>query len=158
MADNRTLPQMKTALRQSQQSLLDILARADDDMLYQRIIKDEWSLAENLAHISEARSYFTVECQKVLAQPGITVGRLISDAGRVQNVQDHGHDARELLHQKLLRSHEQVMQLLEQMNENDLQQPLSHVRLGPQTLGEFIDHFIVDHDRDHVRQSMVLLG
>jgi uncharacterized damage-inducible protein DinB len=158
MTEHHTLSQIQAALRQSQQELLDILNKADDDTLYHHLIDNEWTLAENLVHIAEAREFFINETRKVLASPDITIGRTITDPHRIQNVHEHGHDARDVISRKLVASHAQLMQQLEQMSDADLQKPIDHVKFGRQTLGEFIDHFIVEHDQAHVKQASTLLA
>jgi uncharacterized damage-inducible protein DinB len=157
MTEHHTLSQIQTELRQSQQELLVILNKADDNTLYHRFIDNEWTLAENLVHVAEAREFFTNETRKALATPGITIGRTITDPHRIQNVHEHGHDERAVISRKLVASHEQLMQQLEQMSDADLQKPITHVKFGQQTLGEFIGHFIVEHDQAHVKQASALL-
>jgi uncharacterized damage-inducible protein DinB len=158
MAEHAALSQMQSALRQSQQELLAILRKADDAMLYRHLIDNEWTLAENLVHIAEAREFFINETRKALISPDTTIGRTITDPHRVQNVREHGLDAREVIYDKLVASHVQLMQQLEQISDADLQQPVNHVKFGRQTLGEFIEHFIVEHDQAHVRQASLLLA
>ncbi len=158
MAEHLTLSQMQAELRQSQQALLALLDKADDDTLYQRPAADEWTLAENLVHVAEARSFFTAETRKVLATPGVSMGRTIADHDRIENVRTHGHDSRSTIHNKLVTSHEQLLDLLQQMSEEDLQKTGVHVKYGPQPLAEFIDHFIVEHDQAHVKQTTALLS
>jgi len=34
----------------------------------------------------------------------------------------------------------------------------THVKYGQQTLGEFIQHFVVEHDQAHVKQIRALLS
>ncbi len=103
-------------------------------------------------------SFFGAEARKGLDGPDIALGRTITDPQRIQNVHDHGHDTRSLILDKLTRSHDQLLQLLEQINDADLQKPVTHIKYGAQTLGYFIDHFIVDHDQAHVKQSSNLLS
>jgi uncharacterized damage-inducible protein DinB len=157
MIEHHTLSQIQAALRQSQQELLAILNKTDDDTLYRHVIENEWTVAENLVHIAEARAFFINETRNVLASPDITIGRTITDPHRVQNVLEHGHDPRDVISHKLVTSHAQLMQQLEQMSDADLQKPINHVKFGRQTLGEFIDHFIVEHDQAHIKQASALL-
>jgi uncharacterized damage-inducible protein DinB len=157
MAEQRTLTEMLNDLRQTQQAFLDILSRVDEDSLYRSPAGDSWTLAEVLVHISEARQFFTGEVQKVLATPGVKVGRTLTHPGRLQNIEDHGSDSLDTIHHKLVTSHAQMVQSLEQMAEADLQIKGNHVKYGPQTLAEFIQHFIVEHDQAHVQQATELL-
>ena len=156
MENPSSLQSMIVELRQSQQSLLDILSQADEQLLYQRKDEQEWTLAENLAHVAEARTFFVAEARKALASPGATIGRTVSHPGRLQTIIDHGQDGREQIAERLEASYAQVLQLLEQMSQDDLQTTGTHVKYGIQTLAEFIDHFIVEHDQNHVQQAQAL--
>lgn len=158
MTEHNTLSEMLVELRQSQRDLLDSLKALDGSALYRRPDEDEWTAAENLVHIAEAREFFTGEIRKVLANPGAKMGRTITDQHRIQNVQEHGNDTRDIILSKLVASHEQLMALLERMSDDDLQIVGTHVKFGPQTLAEFIGHFVVEHDQGHVRQIKALLA
>jgi hypothetical protein len=50
-----------------------------------------------------------------------------------------------------------LVKTLEQMTQAELQIEGNHVKYGPQTLAEFIQHFVVEHDQAHVRQATELL-
>lgn len=157
MSEYRTLPEMLADVQQSQQAFLNSLAHASDAMLYRRPGEQEWSMAENLVHVSEARQFFANEVRRALSTPGASVGRTITDSARVQNVFDHAHDTREIIAQKLVASYDLVYQTLMQMRDDDLHGAVEHVKYGPQTLAEFIEHFIVEHDRAHAGQVTALL-
>ncbi len=157
MAEQRTLTEMLHDLGQTQQTFLDILSRADEQSLYRRSADDGWTLAEILAHIAEARRFFTAEAQKVLATPGIKMGRTINHPGRLQAVQDHGRDLSEDIRHQLVHSYEPMIKTLEQLVEADLQLHGEHVKYGVQTLAEFIQHFMVEHDQAHAHQAAASL-
>src|SRR6266446_6754521 len=74
MAEHPTQPEMLADLHESQQALLTFLDQVDDTTLYRRFIAEEWTLAENLVHVAEARQFFTGEVRKVLATPGAIIG------------------------------------------------------------------------------------
>lgn len=158
MSEYRSLSEMLADIQQSQQVFLDSLSRVDDTRLYKRPSEQEWSMAENLVHISEARQFFASEVLRGLSTPGAKVGRTITDPVRVQNVLDHGSDAREIIAQKLVDSYDLVYHTLTQMRDDDLHRVVEHVKYGPQTLAEFIGHFIVEHDRAHVAQLRAVLS
>jgi uncharacterized damage-inducible protein DinB len=158
MVEHRTLPEMLADIQRSQQAFLDSVDRANDSTLYRRHAEQEWTIAENLVHVSEARLFFTAEVRRALSVPGSSVGRTITDPARVQNVLDHGQDPRETIAQKLAASYEQVTSTLERMRADDLRTMVEHVKYGPQTLAEFIQHFILEHDQAHVGQIKALLA
>ena len=158
MTEHRTLSEILADLQRSQQALLDMSERIDDATLYQRSTEQEWTMAENLVHIAEARQFFASEVQKALLTSGARVGRTITDHARVQNVLEHGYDSCDVITQKLVASYELVLQTLKPMHDDDLQKMVEHSKYGPQTLGAFIEHFIVEHDQAHVQQVRKLLS
>jgi uncharacterized damage-inducible protein DinB len=158
MAEHPTQPEMLADLHESQQALLTFLDQVDDTTLYRRFIAEEWTLAENLVHVAEARQFFTSEVRKVLATPGASIGRGLDHPARLQNIAEHGHAARPFISQQLTNSYEQVVHLLEQMSQDDLQKMGTHMKYGPQTLAAFIQHFIIEHDQAHVKQVKTLLA
>jgi len=157
VVEHRTVSEMLADIQQSQQAFLDSLDQADDATLYQRYAEQEWTIAENLVHVSEARLFFTAEVRRALSMPRSSVGRTITDPARVQNVLDHGQDPRDTIAKQLAESYEQVISTLERMHDDDLRTKVEHIKYGPQTLTEFIQHFIVEHDQAHVGQIMILL-
>ena len=157
MAEQRTLDETLADLQQSQQVFLAILEQVDDAALYRRPIEQEWSVAENLVHISEARQFFAAEASKALTTPGARIGRTITDPDRIQTVFEHGHDPRASILQNLMASFEQVMQTLKLLRADDLDQEVQHVKYGPQTLAAFLQHFIIEHDQTHASQVTALL-
>src|SRR5213592_4005790 len=108
MAEQRTQPEMLADLHESQQALLTFLDQVDDTILYRRPIAEEWTLAENLVHVAEARQFFTGEVRKVLATPRATIGRGLDHPARLQNIVEHGHAARQFISHQLISSYEQV--------------------------------------------------
>ena len=153
----RTLTEMLDDLRLTQQVFLDILSRADEHILYRRPADGGWTLAESLAHIAEARQFFNQETRRVLATPGAPMGRTVDHPGQLQNIQDHGYDAPDALRRRLIASHEDMLKTLSGMTDGDLQITGQHIRYGPQTLAEFIQRFMVEHDQAHVQQAQTLL-
>ncbi|HET7088504.1 MAG TPA: DinB family protein [Anaerolineae bacterium] len=153
----RTLAEMLDDLRLTQQVFLDILSRADEHILYRRPADGGWTLAETLAHIAEARQFFSEATRRVRAAPGTKMGRTVEHPGRLQNIEDHGHDAPNALRSRLIASHESLLKTLGEMTNADLRIQGEHVKYGPQMLSEFIERFVVEHDQVHVEQATALL-
>jgi len=153
MADDNSTAEMLADLAQTQQAFIEIIDGVGDSTLYQRSADDDWTLAEVLVHIAEAREFFAAETRKVLAEPGVKMGRTMDHPGRIRNVKEHGGDSKEMIRQKLLSSYQSILDALEGFSDADLQVEGEHVRYGRQTLAEFIQHFIVEHDEAHVRQA-----
>lgn len=153
MDDDRSPIDMLDDLDQTQRAFLDILGRANPSSLYHRPTEDGWTLAEILVHIAEAREFFAAETRKVLAEPGAKMGRTMDHPARIQNVKEHGGDSQEAIRQRLQKSYLTIVDALGGLSRADLQLEGDHVKYGRQTLAEFIQHFIVEHDQAHVRQA-----
>jgi uncharacterized damage-inducible protein DinB len=141
--------------RLTQKEFLDILGQANHGTLHHHASEGVWSLAEVLAHISEARTFFGHEAARLAAQPGSRVGRTVRHAGRLAAVRDHGHDSAEALRAALLSSHEELMTTLEKLSDDDLKTAGEHVnpKFGRVTLEDLLLHFVLEHDQNHVRQA-----
>src|SRR5947207_15932852 len=101
MAEHPTQPEMLADLHESQQALLTFLDQVDDTTLYRHFIAEEWTLAENLVHVAEARQFFTGEVRKVLAMPGASIGPGPATPARLKNIAANGHAARPSIYQAL---------------------------------------------------------
>ena len=153
MTEQPQLEAMITALRQSQTAFLKTLDESNRPTLYQSPDADDWTLAEILVHITEVWHFYGAEMERALAGPGVKVGRTLDHEGRLQAIDEHGRDAPETIRQNFMASYEQLMAVLSRMTEADMAHPVENIRLGPQTLGEFIHRFLVQHSQAHVRQA-----
>jgi len=155
MSDHLPIAQMREELRRAQRDFLDILSAADARTLHHRASDGVWTLAEILAHVSNARQFFGGEAARAAAAPNSRVGRMIQDAGRLAAVRDHGQDSAESLRKAIVASHEQLMSVLEKLSDEDLKIPAEHVnpKFGRLSIGDFVSHFIVEHDQKHVEQA-----
>jgi uncharacterized damage-inducible protein DinB len=157
MAEQQSVADMLESLQQTQEALLRILDQASLDTLYRRPADDAWTLAQVLAHITEAREFYAGETQKVLETPGVKMGRTPDYPARLQAIADHGNDPPAALRERLIASYRRLVEVLQQMTDEDLSVTGEHVKYGPQSLGEFVQRFIVEHDRVHVEQAEALL-
>jgi uncharacterized damage-inducible protein DinB len=159
MTKSDMVAKMLADLGQTQQAFLDILSQIDESTLYRRPPGEEnWTLAEMLAHITEARQFWSDEIAKVLATPGAQVGRTTDNPGRLQAVKEHGHASVDALRRRFMTSYEYVDNTLSQITEQDLQLTGEHIALGSLTMAEFIQRFLVEHDRTHLAQAQALLA
>jgi uncharacterized damage-inducible protein DinB len=152
-----TLTAILNELAQSQQSFLEILTQANSDQLYQET-DEGWSPAQTLAHISEAREFFAGQIQRVASAPGAQVGRTLEDPHRLQAIAEYGQASPDEIRHRLVASHKTVVDALGKLQPKDLQLKCDHPRLGQLSLVEFIQRFVVDHDRAHVEQVAALLN
>ncbi|MCB0225222.1 MAG: DinB family protein [Anaerolineae bacterium] len=159
IGQKRTVGGLLADLRQSQRAFLDLLDQIiRDDAIYQRPAGAEWSIAVILAHINEARRYYAAEVQKVLDNPGTKMGRTVEHADRLQSINAGDQRSFDALREELIASHQQMVQTLSGMDNDDLQLEGDHVVAGPQPLLDFIERFMVSHDQTHVEQATALLA
>ena len=157
MATKQRVNQILENLGKSQQAFMDIMAQANNTVLYHRSNEDSWTLAEVLVHIAEARDFYTTATRNVLATPGIKMGRTLHYERRLQRIEEHGNDPLALIRQQLITTYEALVELLSQLSDDDLELTGEHVVSGTQTLGHFVEYFVVGHDKLHVRQAKALL-
>jgi len=153
-----TVNELRSNLQHSQADFLAILERADGRQLYQRPADEGWTLAEVLVHIAEARQFYAAETQKGLDKLNIPIGRHTDHPQRLQNITDHSRDEPAVIRQRLVESHQRILAVLDRMTETDLKEQVENVRLGPQTLAEFVGRFLVSHDQTHVEQAQTILA
>ncbi len=159
MPEQNILAKFLDELDQTQQAFFDILDQVNEDILYRRSTGEgSWSLAESLAHITEARQFFSDQVRQALTTPGTQLGRTLDNPNRLQAVKEHGYDSVDTLRQRFTASYEYITRTLGGMTEQDLQTSCEHIRLGSITLAEFIQRAIVEHDRAHVEQARAFLA
>lgn len=125
--------------------------------LYQTPTENEWTIMENLAHITEIMPYWADEVARLVAQPGQKFGRTMEDAGRLAALREHGHDTLSQIQAVLPGAYAHLDTVLGGLKDSDLGLTGYHSRRGEQTLEWFIEEFITKHLRDHVVQVRVCL-
>jgi uncharacterized damage-inducible protein DinB len=141
----------------TQEAYLGLLDRLGDSVLYTQPPDGGWTIAETLVHISEARRFFVNETKKVIASPGAQMGRTIDDPGRISNIEVNGKNSLGQVREALTESYTDLASMLKSLAEADLLITGEHVKFGSQSLGEFIQHFIVEHDQAHLEQTRELI-
>ncbi|MEM7348410.1 MAG: hypothetical protein AAF485_29625, partial [Chloroflexota bacterium] len=106
--------------------------------------------------IAEARQFFTSETRKVLASPGLVIGRTLENPGRLKNIEENGGNPLDLIRQKLIDSHAGMVTLLNEMSDDALLLDVEHVAYGELRMDHFLQRFMVGHDKGHIEQSLSL--
>ena len=153
-----TVAEMSQALHRSQQAFLEMLNRVDDETLYRQIGEENWTLAETLVHMAEARQFFVGEIRKTLVAPEVIIGRTVENEARLKNIEVHGRDSLDTIRQRMVESHAAMVELLHEINEGQLAIQVEHVAYGPQSLAAFLQRFFVGHDQIHVQQATELMS
>jgi len=125
--------------------------------LYQPCAPDEWTLMENIVHVTEFMPYWGDEIAKLVVHPGQNFGRTKEHEGRLQAIRQHGHDSLELAKKDLASSYARLEHVLDSLNDNDLALIGHHSKFGDQNIEWFLDEFVVRHLADHIEQMKVCL-
>lgn len=125
--------------------------------LYLPCAPDEWTPMENIAHIAEIMPYWADEIAKLVAHPGQNFGRTMQHEGRLQAIQQHGHDNLEHAKTDLATSYTHLERVLSSLKESDLALIGHHSKFGDQTLEWFLNEFVVHHLAAHVAQLQICL-
>jgi hypothetical protein len=156
---DNVLSQMREKFNQTQTELVQMLDASDLDGLHRPRDEEKWTFAIILAHLIEARTFMTQQAENLRKNPGSTVGRMLDNEQRVDAIIRAQHSDLEpgQLKWQLIESYEAVMRLFNSLSDAELQIACNHVRLGPMTLGEFLQRTIIDHDQTHVEQARAFL-
>ena len=155
--DENLIDQILAEFEESQQAFLELLAQTDEASLYHKGDAADWSAAMVLVHIAEAREFFAGEIEKILAEPPETVGRTLDDPHRLQTIASYGQASVEEIRRRLVRSHQIMAGTVRKVTATHLKLQPVHVSYGPLTMTEFLQRFVVGHDRAHVQQVKTLL-
>jgi uncharacterized damage-inducible protein DinB len=120
--------------------------------LYQAPAAGEWPVMSTLAHVAEMLPYWAHQAERIAQAPGEPFGRLHDDPGRLGAIEQHGHDAAEVVRDGLQASLAEAVQTLRALPETALTSSGEHPRRGPMQVHELIDAFMVEHVEEHVQQ------
>lgn len=151
---------MKTSLQEDQKAYQALLGTISESKLHHRPYADNWTIAEAVAHITEAIDFFRQESLTALAHPEEKVGRHKTHPRRLARIAEHGTDSAAQLLEALNANIEACLGFLESLTDQDLQRIIHHKypKFGDMKLGAFLDHFMVGHSKSHVKQVQNLLA
>ena len=151
---------MKVSLAEDKLAYNALLDKASDEILHTRPYADSWTIAEAIAHITDAIDFFQNESITALNNPEEKVGRHKTQARRLAKIAEHGQDAAEQLKTNLNAAIDSCLQWLEGLTDADLAKIIQHKlpKFGAMELGSFLDHFVVGHSKTHLRQAMNLMN
>ena len=149
------LDELRQNLTESQAAFLALLAATDEADLY-KSEGDEWTVAETLVHMCEARTFYADAIGQLHKNPGMTIGRDLSHERRVGAIAEFGGADSAEIHNQLTTSHQAILTMLNAMTEADLNIKGHHPTMGERTVGEFIERFLVSHEKAHVQQASAI--
>lgn len=154
------LTAMVASLREDRQEYISLLDKATDQILHSRPYADSWTIAEVIAHISDAIDFFQQESIIALKNPSEKVGRHKTNARRLSRIAEHGGDSSEQLREQITTSIDNCLKFLQELTDADLTKKIQHKlpKFGEMELGSFLDHFVIAHSKGHLRQCLNLVN
>ena len=128
------------------------LASLDTSKLYQSPVENEWTIMQNLAHVTEFMPYWAGEIEKLVADPGRNFGRTAEDEGRLRGISEHEKDSLSSIKTALPVSYARLDEALGSLNDSDLVLIGKHPKYGEKSLDWFIEEFVTRHLSGHVQQ------
>ncbi|MFN8346965.1 MAG: fumarylacetoacetate hydrolase family protein [Spirosomataceae bacterium] len=151
---------MKASLREDKMEYNALLDTITDEILHARPYTDSWTIAEAIAHITDAIDFFQHESESALNNPEEKVGRHKTNAGRLAKIAEHSGDSATQLKEQLNTGIDNCLTFLESLTDADLAKTIQHKlpKFGAMKLGSFLDHFVISHSKAHLRQSLNLVN
>lgn len=114
---------------------------------------DEWTLADNLAHIAEFPGYFAAQLEAWLAGDRVVIGRVAEhDADRNDALARAPKMELEQLRRAVEESFAALAAVLEQLQDAHLDATTQNVKYGEEPLTSYLDRYVVGHKAAHVTQ------
>ena len=128
------------------------LTSLDTSKLYQSPVENEWTIMQNLAHVTEFMPYWAGEIEKLVADPGRNFGRTAQDEGRLRGISEHEKDRLSSIKAALLVSFARLDEVLGSLKDSDLALTGKHPKYEEKSLDWFIEEFVTGHLSGHVQQ------
>jgi hypothetical protein len=134
------------------------LASLDTSKHYQSPVENEWTIMQNLAHVTEFMPYWAGEIEKLVADPGRNFGRTAQDEGRLRGISEHEKDSLSRMKVALPVSYARLDEVLGSLKDNDLALIGKYSKYGEKSLDWFIEEFVMGHLSGHVQQIKAYLA
>jgi 2-keto-4-pentenoate hydratase/2-oxohepta-3-ene-1,7-dioic acid hydratase in catechol pathway/uncharacterized damage-inducible protein DinB len=151
---------MKASLNDDKLQYNNVLSQISEQNLHTRPYADSWTIAEAIAHITDAIDFFQNESIKALANPSEKVGRHKTNERRLEKIAIHGADTAEQLKEQLNASIDNCLGFLKGLQNSDLAKKIEHKlpKFGEMELGSFLDHFVIGHSKAHLKQVLNIMN
>jgi 2-keto-4-pentenoate hydratase/2-oxohepta-3-ene-1,7-dioic acid hydratase in catechol pathway len=151
---------MMASLNEDKLLYNNVLSQVSEQNLHNRPYADSWTIAEAIAHITDAIDFFQNESIKALANPTEKVGRHKTNERRLARIAAHGADSAEQLKDQITTSIDNCLMFLEGLTDEDLAKKIQHKlpKFGGMELGSFLDHFVIGHSKAHLKQALNLMN
>lgn len=153
-----TAASVRAANRTLDEELRAVMSRVTDAQLHLRTAPDEWTVAEQLGHISEFPVCFATQLRAWRRDRSVPVGRTHESADRLAGVaRAAGRDAG-ALHGEATAALAELEEALAELTDRDLASPTRNVKYGDEPLSAFLERYVIGHKRAHAAQLRATLG
>ncbi len=133
--------------------LVELVASIADEQLERHPDPQEWSLAENLAHIAEFPRYFARQLLEWLDSGRLVMGRVAEHSAdrndAIARAADHTVDG---FRKQIDASCASLAGVLARLTDDDLNRPVRNVKYGDEPLADYLRRYVVAHKEAHLTQ------
>jgi uncharacterized damage-inducible protein DinB len=133
-------------------ALLHRLTGLPSEALYQSPKEGEWPVMSNLAHVVEMLPYWAHQAEHIARHPGSAFGRTVDDPGRRDGIEQHAHDAVDVIGPALRAAVDETLRTLRAIPGSGWDLSGVHPVRGPMTATQVLDALMVNHVEEHVAQ------
>lgn len=126
--------------------------------IHDSIPGEEWTPAEQLAHLGEFPHFFAAELAKHLEAEGREVGRTHDNTTRIAAIEEGRARSGEELRTELLRGMEEMSAVLSGLRDEQLTWLGNNRKYGPEPLTTFLHRYILGHKQAHLEQLQQTLA
>jgi uncharacterized damage-inducible protein DinB len=142
------------SIQKSSDDIVEIVRKLSGETIQWKPSLNAWSILEILCHVEEAVPYWADEIHRVVENPGAEWGRGHQNEARLAAVAaSTQREARDVL-AGIEKGTQRAVTVLRTLRNEDLaiESPSRNPRLGAKPMSFALDHLLVAHLRDHLRQ------
>lgn len=133
--------------------LIELVDVVTDDQLPVRPDPQEWTLAENLAHIAEFPRYFARQLRGWLDSGRVVMGRVAEhSADRNDAIARATGRTVRTFREDIIESFAALGRELDRLTDADLDRSVRNVKYGDEPLTSYLNRYVVGHKEAHLAQ------
>src|SRR5438067_5498225 len=153
-----TTEEIVAALEQAGEDYSRFFEAQSPEAFHRRPAPEEWTAAELTGHVAEFPVTFSEQARRVSESPGLQLGRSLDDPGRLAAVEKLAGAGPVEAAAAVRSGIRQAASSLGGISEAGWQAKGQHPRLGEISAREVVEHFILDHLREHLKQARAAVG
>jgi DinB superfamily len=153
-----TTEEIVAAIEQAGEDYARFIEAQSPEAFHRRPAPEEWTAAELTGHVAEFPVTFSEQARRVSESPGLQLGRSLDDPGRLAAVEKLAGAGPVEAAAAVRGGIRQAADSLRGISEAGWQAKGQHPRLGEISAREVVEHFILDHLREHLKQARAAVG